>query len=33
MAILDEAGRVRPAIQGTAGAANLLTYAEAANHG
>ena len=27
------AGRVRPALQGAGGAANLLTYAEAAHHG
>ena len=33
MAILDERGRVRPALQGPGGAANLLTYAEAAHHG
>ena len=33
MAILDEGGRVRPMLQGAGGAANLLTYAEAAHHG
>ncbi|WP_158047385.1 ethanolamine ammonia-lyase subunit EutB [Skermanella pratensis] len=32
MAILDRAGRVRPALAGEAGAAALLGYAEAAHH-
>jgi ethanolamine ammonia-lyase large subunit len=33
MEILDEGGRVRPMLQEAGGAANLLTYAEAAHHG